>query len=334
METDKRTRSEYGGFLPLELNPGREYLSKYEPFVSRFNTVKAALVEILNQLDIKRIHIPYYYCPSTTEAIKETGIEVCFYHIDSNLEPVELPDNNGDIILLVNFFGVKGDYVKKKASEFKNVEIIIDTAHGFFFEPIIQEHIHNVYSAKKFFGVPDGAYLISKSLMHTSQTLTVSYQYSKYLLTSYEMGTNAVYKEKQEVDRLIANSYGCISKLSVGLLQNVDYNRVRIQRSSNYRYLYMSFWDTNELELPMDCPAYQFPLLISNEGKHIKNALIENSVFVPTLWTGDDLLQKGNSVEINMMNNAIFLPIDQRYNTDDMKYIVSLVKQIQEKKHG
>lgn len=321
----KSTKTEYGGFLPLELNPGKEYFADYEQWLCRFNSVKAVLYFLIRRLELAKIYIPYYYCPSTTDAIKNTGTAVCFYHIDSELMPVNLPDENGSMVLLVDYFGVCTDRIVQLAYSFKNAEVILDRAHSFFSEPIIGERIHNVYSAKKFFGIPDGAYLISKEIHPNSESPANAHEYSNYLVMTYEKGTNAAYQMKREVDKRLADHYDSMSKLSIGLLQNVDYDRVKKSRIENYRILYEAFEDTNELTLPESCPSYQFPLLISEKGREIKKNLIEKNIFVPTLWSGKGLQEHGNSFELGMMDNSVFLPIDQRYDADDMKYLISCV---------
>ena len=320
-----RKKKEYGGFLPLELNPGKEFFTKYEPYVRRYNTVKAAIYDLVVYLRKKRIYIPYYYCPSTSKAIKDIGIEVYFYHINCNLEIECIPDREDSVVVLVDYFGVKNEYVSKKATDYKKADIIIDRAHDFFSEPTLGNNIHNVYSAKKFFGIPDGAYLISRARGLGKDELACSYDYAGYLLMSYECGTNLAYDQKKDTDFLLSNNYDSMSKLSLGLLKNVDYLRVKEQRLNNYKVLHKEFYD-NELNIPDECTAYQFPLLITKKGIEIKDFLIKNGVFVSTLWAGDDLKENGNYSEINMMNNAVFLPVDQRYDEEDMEYLICLVR--------
>ncbi len=321
MEEIKRTKSEYGGFLPIELNPGNEYFTTYEQYLSRYNTVKAALSELIGSLGCEKIFIPYYYCPSTTVAIKKTGVEVNFYHIDENLKPIDLPDENNSIVLLVDYFGICGDKVKEIAKTIKNAEVILDFAHDFYEEPVIGEHRHNIYSAKKFFGVPDGAYLIStKTLLHIELPSHAS-GYSEYLIKTYEEGTNAAYSLKKEVDNKLADNYDCMSMLAIGLLMNVDFDRVKGQRLRNYYVLKEATSDYNELVLPKHCVAYLFPFLLTGKGRELKKILIENKVFVPTLWVGEELKANGNKYELGMMNDCVFLPMDQRYSEEDMKYI-------------
>ena len=45
-----RTKSEYGGFLPLELNPGKEYFAQYDPYLRRFNSVKAGIDYLIKRI--------------------------------------------------------------------------------------------------------------------------------------------------------------------------------------------------------------------------------------------------------------------------------------------
>ncbi len=321
-----RTKEEYGGFLPLELNTGEEFFSEYSKNLSRFNTVKAAFDYLIRQISPSKIWIPYYYCPSTTEAIRRTGVEICFYHIDEGLMPENIPDENGSIVLLIDYFGVCGRKIKKIAETFSKAEIILDLAHAFFEKPLIKGNIHNVYSAKKFFGVPDGAYLISQFAARNNAKPTNAGSYAGYLIKAFEEGTNASYHLKKETDSLLEAHYGTMSRLSEGLLRNVDYERVRKKREENYRVLFKAFLEFNELSIPEMIPAYQFPLLLSDRGKEIKKVLIEQKIYVSTLWSGKELLEKGNSFELNMMNNAVFLPMDQRYNSEDMNYIIGIVE--------
>lgn len=326
MESLRRKRHEYGGFLPLELNQGQELFTRYENTLLRFNSVKASLSYLLDRMICKRIYIPYYYCPSTADVIKKAKMEVYFYHVDDKLMPVNVPDEQDSCILLVDYFGVRSEQIDMLARSYKRAEVIIDRAHSFYAEPIIEQHIHNVYSAKKFFGVPDGSYLISINTIPSAQTPAKAYSYAGYLIVTYEEGTNAAYNMKKEADRVIADNYNCMSKLAIGLLQNVDYEWVAERRKNNYRMLHDAFKDINQLELPDECIPYQYPLLIREYGSSVKQKLIEDRIFVSTLWLSEDLLNNGNAFELDMSRHCVFLPMDQRYDEQDMGYIAEKVK--------
>ena len=68
-----RTKDAYGGFLPLELNEGQEFFTDYTDYLRRYNSVKAGLYYLLEIISVKKIYLPYYYCPTTTDAIKSTS---------------------------------------------------------------------------------------------------------------------------------------------------------------------------------------------------------------------------------------------------------------------
>lgn len=328
MEMLGRIRNEYGGFLPLELNHGKELLAEYEKMMLRFNSVKASLTYLLERIECRKIYVPYYYCPSTVEAIKKVEIEVVFYHVDENLMPIDIQDERGFCVLLVDYFGVRTEQINMLARSFQYAEVIIDRAHAFYATPIFDRHIHNVYSARKFFGVPDGSYLISMNIVSSMQVPTNAYEYAGYLTLAYEEGTNAAYLMKKDADQVVANNYGCMSKLAIGLMQNVDYDYVAKRRKENYRILHNAFQDINELGLPEECIAYQYPLLIQKKGKFVKQSLIEDKIFVSTLWAGEELVKEGNVFESNMSKHCIFLPIDQRYDDMDMMYIIGKVRKL------
>lgn len=327
-----KPKKEYGGYLPLELNPGKEMFEEYEKYLCRFNSVKASFAYIIKNEKPSRVIIPCYYCPSTTEALKVLDIDIMFYHISSDLEPEKVFDEKNTIIILVDYFGVKTKEIFKMVSKYKNATIIVDYAHSFFAKPIFQKNVYNVYSAKKFFGVPDGSYVVAENLSFHNEIMGSAYEYAGYLFKSYEEGVDSAYLEKKVADKVIAERYAGMSKLAIGLLKNVDYESVKIKRINNYRVLHRLLEDINELSIPQECPAYQYPLLISNQGKRIKMELVKKKIFVSTLWKGEDLTDRGNNFEHNMSNNAIFLPIDQRYNKDDMKFLAEKVLEIRENK--
>lgn len=321
----QRTKKEYGGYLPLELNEGFEYFAGYERKLLRFNSVKAALDRLLRELTPKTLWIPFYYCPSTTEALNRTGVSVHYYHIGSDLLPEELPDRDGETVLLVNYFGVLDDSVKSLALSFHNASVLIDNAHAFFCPPLMKENIYNVYSARKFFGVPDGAYAVGEQISAEQQALHYADETAYYLLKSCEHGTNAAYAEKKQSDLAIAAEYAPMSMLAQKLLKNADYPSVRQRRSENFSDYQEAFVDKNGLKLASPFPAYCFPLLCL-EGSVLKGALVREKIYVPTLWSSDLLRENGNSFEQDMCENGLFLPLDQRYDTQDISYLISVVE--------
>ena len=327
--SDRRVYKEYGGFLPLELNPGNEYFVDYSERMMRFNSFKAALCFLLNKVKCKKIWIPYYYCPTTINAIENCNIDVEFYHIDEDFLPRTIGDETDCAIMLVDYFGVNQIAVREMLNKIKKAKVIIDNAHAFFSAPVMHKNIYNIYSAKKFFGVPDGAYLISSDLTAVADYATsCSMQYVDYLVKTYELGTNASYQGKKNADKYIAQHYAPMSKLALGLLQNVDYDRVKEVRLENYKYMKDAFIELNALSLGNDNIPYLFPLLLPEKGRNLKRKLIEKKIYVPTLWNVEQYAEIINDFESCMAWDTLFLPIDQRYNKNDMEYLADCVTRL------
>lgn len=324
---EKNLKPSYGGFLPLELNPGTEWFDQYKQNCRAFNTVKAGLDCLIRELGIQEISIPYYYCPSTTQAIKNTGVRVQFYHIDKHLMPEPSVWERDGAILLVNYFGILEKQLARQIQSRTGKTILLDNAHSFFMPPLFSENIYTLYSAKKFFGVPDGAYLVGANIKPKKEEPEYAADYLHYSAVTFEQGTNAAYREKKAVDGMLASHYAGMSILAHGLLRNVDYQRVKNRRTENFCWLWQHLRKVNELEIEETVPAYVFPLLCQ-KGRDIKRKLVEKRVFVPTLWAGEDLLKGGNEFEIHMSQDAVFLPIDQRYDKADMQYLADLTKEL------
>ena len=69
-----------------------------------------------------------------------------------------------------------------------------------------------------------------------------------------------------------------------------------------------------------------YPLLISRAD--IKAKLIGQKVFVATYWPNVFDWTLPDSLEYHLAKHMISLPIDQRYNLDDMKYLVDIVQSL------
>ena len=57
----------------------------------------------------------------------------------------------------------------------------------------------------------------------------------------------------------------------------------------------------------------------------VKLKLIEEKIYVPTLWPGVLDFNNLTQFERNLVDNLVLLPIDQRYDIEDMEYIVKVV---------
>ncbi len=141
-----------GGYFELELNKGNEIHHN----CIRLNCGTNCLEYILRAKKYRRIHLPYFTCEAIPDRCKALGIEIEYYHVDINLDPIlEVKNTPAAAVLYTNYFGIKNSVAKGLQHQYPN--LIIDNAQAFFCENF--ENTDSFYSARKYFGVPDGAYL-------------------------------------------------------------------------------------------------------------------------------------------------------------------------------
>ena len=199
-------RESYGGYLPLEINPSKTGERKFGNGLNvlRLNTVVAGIPIVKENIREDIIYCPYYLCPNVISQLKKCFKHVVFYNITKDLLPsANIFDNSNAAVYLVNYFGVIGKKIASIIKRHVDTTFLVDNAHAFFEKPIMRDNIYTFYSCRKFFGVPDGAYLVSKERLDCNYSTFQSWQHSEYLLKSFECGTNSAYNSKKEADEYL-----------------------------------------------------------------------------------------------------------------------------------
>lgn len=242
-----------------------------------------------------------------------------FYH-----DQVELTSD--DAVLVVNYFGVCRSHVDKWPS--LGVNLIIDNCQAFYSEPVMADNVLNFYSFKKDFGTPDGAFVIGSHVenYHLEQEDGISK--CDYLLGSLVEGTDKWYKRKKEVDEEIASDKLQASKMTRMMIRAIDYEDVKDRRVANFKLYEEAFGSANLIKADNDSVPYLYPL---NIGVDIRKRLIENKIFVPTLWADTLEDEFVGTDEYLLSKNTLFLPVDQRYDEEDIKYIIDIVNRMAER---
>jgi len=184
------------------------------------------------------------------------------------------------------------------------------------------------YSARKFFGVPDGAYLFSEKKLHAELEYDYSNIRMEHLLGRIEEGAEKYYpKFKENDDSLIGQPIKKMSKLTQSLMKNIDYDKVAEIRFNNFNYLHSKLKDANEIiidTVSITVPMV-YPYLVKN-GSEIKKKLISNKIFVATFWPNvREWDNDKESYENYLAANLLAIPIDQRYCLDEMEKILELI---------
>jgi hypothetical protein len=276
----------------------------------------------------KKIYIPHYLCGSIGELLDDYQIAHEFYHIDSTFLPIfDKKLNDEECLLIVNYLGrFTSDELIYYKNKFNN--IFVDNTQSFFRVPV--NGIDVAYSCRKYFGVPDGAYLhseISES-DYSKLEFDISSHKMLHIIGRYETSAGEYYEFFQKNELLKRGQP--VKKMSLlvqNILRGIDYKQVHKTRLDNFNYIKNNINIDNEIEPKNDAGLFFYPLLIKN-GFEIKRRLIANRIYVPTLWPNVLNNVPKNTIEYYFAANMIFLPIDQRYNIDDMEYMISVIKSV------
>lgn len=310
-----------GGYFELELRKGEHYHKN----AIRLNTARNCFEYVLRTRKYVKVYVPYYTCEVMLEPICKLGVKYEFYHINEKLEPTVLPDlNANEAFLYTNYFGLKQECVKRLALVYGK-QLIVDNAQAFYAEPL--EGIDTFYSARKFFGVPDGAYLYTDKPLQQEFEQDYSYERMSHLLKRIDIGAEEGYQDFHKNDDALCNQeIKRMSKLTEGVLAGIDYVAVKYRRRENYQQLDAALGRTNQIHLDMDkdCVPMVYPYMTVDIS--LKQRLIYNKVFVATYWPNVKGWTAKEMLERKLVDNLIMIPCDQRCDVNKVDRIIGLLK--------
>lgn len=326
-------QKEYGGYIELDEYSGEEYY----PEAWALNSGRAALRLFIRLKKIRKIYLPAFCCDTVREACAAEGILWEYYSVDKDFRPcLSEEDAGNDWVCLVNFYGVFDDGDMQALMQ-QYPRLIVDYTHAFFQQPL--KGMNVLYSCRKFFGVPDGAYLIlgegEGEKIYETLPQDLSFERMHFLLGRFEAGASPFYQEYAQNNDFFANEpIKRMSKLTHNLLRAIDYPRVCGQRTENFAFLHKQLKEKNVLNLPPAIEgAYAYPFWFNGDkisGKEIRRRLIAQQIYIPMLWPEVCSLEEASPLERQMTENILPLPVDQRYNRGDMEEILGCLLRILE----
>lgn len=317
---------EIGGYLELETFYGEEYHKD----LCALNLGRAALIYLLRVRGYRKIYLPYYLCESVTEACREEGCRIEFYSIDRKMRPIlEKKPEKDACVYLVNYYGQLTD---DKILEYQKtyVRIIVDHVQAFFQKPL--RGVDTIYSCRKFFGLPDGAYLSAENLDAKELPLDRSASRMGHVLGRYEDGGSIHYQTMLEnADTFHREPVKRMSALTHNLLRAIDYERVKQKRTENYEALREKLASKNEMQFLSVEGGLCYPFY-ALDGCTIRKKMAEQRIYIPAYWGNVIRDQKPGTVEYDFAANILALPCDQRYGRAEMERIAEVLLGLLEKR--
>jgi hypothetical protein len=312
-----------GGYFELELRKGEEYHKN----AIRLNTGRNALELIFKVKQYKKVFIPYYTCDVILEPFNKLKIDYEFYSIDEKFEPLfnynKIKENEG--FLYINYFGLKDSFISTLSMDCKN--LIIDNSQAFYSLP--EPGIPTFYSCRKFFGVPDGAYLFMESGDTINFPADVSLNRLLPLVKRIEFGPEEGYNDyKINEQNLVGQPILHMSKLTRAIMCNIDYEFIKTRRRDNFFFLIQNLSKYNKLniELAEDSVPMVYPFLINKPD--LKQKLFDNKIYIATYWPNALGWTKKDSLEYKYAQQIVHLPIDQRYALTNYIDVIKIIKKI------
>lgn len=310
---------EIGGYIEFE----RYYGKMLHEGAAALNYARNALLYLCIAKGIKKIAIPKFLCDSVSGVCRKNGIEYRYYSITADFTPKNITIKSDEWIYIVNYYGQLSN---ERIKEFKKKynRIIIDNVQAYFQEPV--DGVDTIYTCRKFFGVPDGAFLYTDKLLDDELPQDESFEKIHYLLGRFERTASEFYSEYTAHEKSAENEpIKRMSKLTENLLRGIDYEAVRKRRTENFGLLHSEFESINRLKLTVPEGAFMYPLYIEN-GAEIRKNLQAEKIYIPTLWPDVFDVCTEDELEYDMAKNILPLPVDQRYGTSEMNYIITQIK--------
>lgn len=311
-----------GGYFSLELPKG----NSFHPDALALNTGRNCLEYVLRCRKYRKVYIPYYTCGVVMEPFQKLGVAYEHYHINQQLELAEeITLKDDEALLYTNYFGLNQLYVELLAKHYGK-QLIVDNTQAFYAKPFTGIDTFN--TCRKYFGVPDGAYLYTDAKADFDIEQDVSYDRMSFLLKRLDLGAEAGYADfREQTARLVGQPIKWMSKLTMQMMQSIDYKAVAQQRRENYLYLDSQLKASNQLQLTLSDNAVPMVYPYLTNDKDLKKRFIAEKVFVATYWPNVFEWCKPEDWEYELTTKTVFIPIDQRYGIEDMQRIIKIIKQ-------
>ena len=311
----------FGGYLTLDFGESNEF---YHESAARVNSARFGLELILKKNSFKKIYVPFFICDVVLQPIKSAGIEVEFYRISNEFFPVNVKLCENEVLLFVNYFGILDHQIKTVLASFDNV--ILDLSQSFYSK--FSKDQMCFYSARKFFGCPDGG-LVYPNYSVDDLQISKSFDRMKHLIQRLDDENDLSYQYYIKNESLFDKDFlQKMSKLTTKILNCQNYKEVQKIRMNNFTNYHRYLKEMNELTYIIDVENMACPLtypFLKKGNFSVKDKMIEQEIFLPTYWKNTIKPLGEDWFENHLRNNTLHLPLDQRISQKDVEHIINVL---------
>ena len=346
-------RPEIGGGFSLSAMPGAAETdpSKWLPKVSDSaftlagrGAIELALTDIAAKKRIRTALVPSYLSFGMLQPFIEKNIRYEFYDVSWNGEHFEYridTDRSADVVLITTYYGVDPDYTDEWVRRLhkKGCAVIEDITHTLLSKRQGSESAdYYTASLRKWFEIPAGGW-IGKTKGKLGQKPFLSGDDKTHYIThamrekeEYLAGKKAekrdilIEAEGFETWLVLLDAMTKIDTLSMKRLRQMDVQEIRRKRIRNAKSLFAGLKDVEQLtflpkeeELGDHCPLGVPVLVADGQRDALAEALADKGIFCHVNWS------ERMGAEAGIRDRELTLVCDQRYDTEDMDRMASVI---------
>ena len=292
--------------------------------------------------------LPSFTCNTVIEPFLKSGYIVFYYPVEKDLRTTSdailqtAIENDASIVLFHRYFGF--DTLDGQVD--KMCEILHDLGK-YTIEDCTQclySDIHRsncdfaVGSIRKWTGTPDGGFAVCREgeffgkpqktdVILEKAKVEASYAKYRYLF-EYEGEKSemlAMYRHAEDILDNQTEIYA-ISTTSVKVQSNLNIDNLKRKRRENFKLLgkiissrVKTVFCLNNQEVPL-----YFPIIVDDRTA-LQRYIIENDIYAPVIWPKSEIQPIVCDGAENAYKHLLCIPIDQRYDEEDMNRIVKVI---------
>lgn len=291
--------------------------------------------------------LPAYCCWSMSAPFEKSGWTVVYYRLNEDLTvdldylKILLNSARTDAVLTMNYYGSAStdEAVALVKSVDQRIVVIEDFSHCMFSVKQIHNPQVDIYvsSIRKSVGVCDGAIILSHIPLPIQYLQEAQPEFSGRRYAAQEEKKRYSYTKDQDVKKgfvdeiraceVLLNDFSSIPPISERALQMIrllNGEHIAYARRENMRHLMQLLAGKIRmvpgLERCLDGAPFSLPILVNNRDEY-QQKLAKAGVYAPVLWPICEEAQKVCKVSAMMGEQMLSIPIDQRYDWDDMEEI-------------
>ncbi|MDD5334866.1 MAG: hypothetical protein PHS32_14120 [Rhodoferax sp.] len=307
------------------------------------DTGRSALAVIARHLahtaEGSTVWLPAYCCESIVAPFLRKSLHVRFYSVGERLNRIDADPSRGDTLLFIHYFGCRNRTALHRIEEFRSASICVieDCVQAVLTTGIGTHGDHALTSLRKLLPQPDGAMLASRETIAINADAADEEFVSARVVGKLQRGAAARPEaflplfERSE-SRLADDVPRTMSWISQQLLGRTDLPMVAARRTANFATLRQGLADIAPrigiVPLLPGLDVGEVPLgfpVVVGEGRRdaLRAHLAGWGIFCPIHWDLAHLAGAVFAEERALSASMLTLPIDQRYDENDMSIILA-----------